>query len=152
MIESHNYEVELVNTGSKTGVLDATADGLPSIEVAAPPEFGGPAGVWSPEHLFVAALAACLMTTFRAIADASGLDVLEYSDESSGHLQRGDDRRYSFDVVTLRPRVLINDEAKIERTLRLLHKAEEACLVSRSVLSQIVLEPTVEVRESATAV
>jgi len=152
MIESHDYEVELVNTGPKAGVLDATADGLPSIDVAAPPEFGGPAGVWSPEHLFVAALAACLMTTFRAIADASGLDVLEYKDESSGHLQRGDDRRYSFDVVTLRPRVLINDESKIERTLRLLHKAEEACLVSRSVLSQIVLEPTVEVRESATAV
>jgi len=152
MIESHDYEVELVSTGPKAGVLDATADGLPSIDVAAPPEFGGPAGVWSPEHLFVAALAACLMTTFRAIADASGLDVLEYKDESSGHLQRGDDRRYSFDVVTLRPRVLINDESKIERTLRLLHKAEEACLVSRSVLSQIVLEPTVEVRESATAV
>ena len=151
MIESHDYEVELVNTGPKTGVLDATADGLPSIDVAAPPEFGGPAGVWSPEHLFVAALAACLMTTFRAIADASGLDVLEYNDESSGHLQRGDDRRYSFDVVTLRPRVLINDESKIERTLRLLHKAEEACLVSRSVLSQIVLEPTVEVREAAGA-
>jgi organic hydroperoxide reductase OsmC/OhrA len=92
------------------------------------------------------------MTTFRAIADASGLDVLEYSDRSSGHLQRGEDRRYSFDVVTLRPTVVIGDEAKIERTLRLLHKAEEACLISRSVSSQIILEPTVEVTKSAAAV
>lgn len=151
MIESHDYHVEVVSTGSKTGLLSAPADGLTSFEVASPPEFGGPAGVWSPEHLFVASLSACLMTTFRAIADSSGLTVLDYSDRSSGRLQRGEDRRYSFDSVTLRPTVVIDDEAKIERTLRLLHKAEEVCLISRSVSSAIVLEPTVEVRESAGA-
>lgn len=138
-----------MNTGVKTGVLAAPGDGLPSIEVASPPEFGGPAGVWSPEHLFVASLAVCLMTTFRAVAEASGLEILDYFDQSSGHLQRGEDRRYSFDTVTLRPRVVIDDESKVERTIRLLHKAEAACLISRSVASEILLEPTVEVRESS---
>ena len=153
MIETHDYDVEVTNTGVKTGVLAAPGDGLPSIEVASPPEFGGPAGLWTPEHLFVAALSACLMTTFRAVAEASGLEILDYSDQSSGHLQRGEDRRYSFDKVTLRPRVVIDDESKVERTIRLLHKAEAACLISRSVASEIVLAPTVEVRESsATAV
>ena len=151
MIESHDYHVELVNTGAKTGSLAASLDGLPSIEVASPPEFGGPAGVWSPEHLFVASVATCLMTTFRAIADASGLEVLEYSDRSSGHLQRGEDRRYRFDSVTLRPTVVIADEAKVDRALRLLHKAEDACLISRSVSSEIILEPTIEVKASGTA-
>jgi organic hydroperoxide reductase OsmC/OhrA len=149
LIESHDYDVEVMNTGVKTGVLAAPGDGLPSIEVASPPEFGGPAGVWSPEHLFVASLAVCLMTTFRAVAEASGLEILDYFDQSSGHLQRGEDRRYSFDTVTLRPRVVIDDESKVERTIRLLHKAEAACLISRSVASEILLEPTVEVRESS---
>jgi len=151
MIESHDYEVELTNTGLKTGVMAAAADDLSEVEVASPPEFGGPNGVWSPEHLYVGALATCLMTTFRAVAEASGLEVLEYSDQASGHLQRDEDRLYSFDRVTLRPRVVIDDETKIERTVRLLHKAENVCLVSRSVASEIVLEPTVEVRESASA-
>lgn len=151
MIESHDYDVEVTNTGIKTGVLTAPGDGLDTIEVASPPEFGGPAGVWSPEHLFVAALSVCLMTTFRAVAESSGLEVLDYSDRSSGHLQRGEDRRYRFDKVTLRPRVVIDDESKVERALRLLHKAESVCLISRSVSSEIVLEPTVEVRESSTA-
>lgn len=151
MIESHDYEVELVNTGLKTGVMVAAADGLPAVEVASPPEFGGPAGVWSPEHLFVGALSTCLMTTFRSIAAASGLEVIEYSDQASGHLQRGDDRLYAFDTVTLRPRVVIADESKIERALRLLHKAETVCLVSRSVASAVTIEPTVEVRESSIA-
>jgi organic hydroperoxide reductase OsmC/OhrA len=149
LIESHDYEVELVNTGPKTGVLGSSADGLGEVGVASPPEFGGPEGVWTPEHLFVASLSACLMTTFRAIADASGLEIVEYTDRASGHLQRGDDRRYSFDKVTLRPHVVIDDAAKAERVERLLHKAEEACLVSRSVSSEVLLEPSVEVRESA---
>ena len=152
MIESHDYDVELANTGSKTGVLAAPGDGLAAIEVASPPEFGGPAGVWSPEHLFVAALSVCLMTTFRAVAEASGLEVLDYTDASSGHLQRGEDRLYAFDRVTLRPKVVIGDESKVERTIRLLHKAESVCLVSRSVSSEIVLEPIIEIRESRSAV
>ena len=109
MIESHDYDVELTNTGLKTGELAAPADGLSVIEVASPPEFGGPTGVWSPEHLFVAALSVCLMTTFRAVAEASSLEILDYTDQSSGHLQRGEDRLYAFDKVTLRPRVVIDD-------------------------------------------
>jgi len=151
LIESHDYEVELVNTGLKTGVMAAAADGLPTVEVASPPEFGGPGGVWSPEHLFVGALSTCLMTTFRSIADASGLEVIEYSDQASGHLQRGEDRLFSFPAVTLRPRVVIADESKVDRALRLLHKAEAVCLVSRSVAAEIKIEPTVEVRESTSA-
>ena len=91
------------------------------------------------------------MTTFRSIAAASGLEVLEYSDQASGHLQRGEDRLYAFDTVTLRPRVVISDESKVERALRLLHKAESVCLVSRSVVSEVTIEPTVEVRETSIA-
>jgi organic hydroperoxide reductase OsmC/OhrA len=44
----------------------------PCIEVATPPEFPkGMPGIWSPEHLFTAAVSSCLMTTFLAIAENS---------------------------------------------------------------------------------
>ena len=151
MIESHDYYLELDNTGLKTGTLRAGLEGLPDIEVASPPQFGGPPGVWSPEHLFVAAVSVCLMTTFRSIADASGLEVLAYSDNPSGHLQRGDNRLYKFDTVTLRPRVLVSSEDKVAKARRLLDKAEHVCLVSRSISSEIELEPVVEVVTTATA-
>ena len=151
MIESHDYYVELDNTEVKTGTLRAGLDGLSDIDVASPPEFGGPAGVWTPEHLFVAAVSVCLMTTFRAIAEASGLEVIAYSDNPSGHLQRGDNRLYRFETVTLRPRVLISDEGKVDRALRLLDKAEHVCLVSRSISSEIVLKPVIEVTSTASA-
>ncbi|MFP3882342.1 MAG: OsmC family protein [Actinomycetota bacterium] len=143
MIESHDYQVSITGTGPKTGTLESTSDGLPPLEFASPPEFGGPERIWSPEHLFVASVAGCLMTTFQAIAANSGVEVLEYTDHSTGHLQRGDDRRYSIDRITLRPTVVISADSNPDKTHRLLEKAEEACLIGRSIVSEQILEPTV---------
>lgn len=143
MIESHDYQIQIVSTGSKSGVLESEDDRLPSLYVASPPEFGGPEGVWSPEHLFVASVAACMMTTFKAIAALSKLEISEYTDEAVGHLQRGEDRLYSIDKITLRPKVVIGAQEDLEKTRKLLRKAEETCLISRSVSSEIVLEAQV---------
>lgn len=143
MIESHDYRIQLSSTGLKTGMLASSEDGLDPLEVSSPPEFGGPAGIWSPEHLFVASLTSCLMTTFRAMADASNIDVVDYRDDATGHLVRDETRKYLFDEVTLRPHVVVADPSHIDRTLRLLEKAESVCLISRSVASSIKLEPQV---------
>lgn len=147
MIESHDYVLHIEGTGPKTGIMTADEDGLPALHVSSPPEFGGPSGVWSPEHLFVASVSSCLMTTFRTIADLSKLDVVSYSDDPVGHLIRDDDGLYRIESVTLRPQVSISDPEKTDRTIRLIEKAERACLVSRSVSAEIQLEPVVHVVE-----
>ena len=146
MIESAEYPTNIASTGLKTGVVDSDDDALPSIDVASPPEFGGPPEVWSPEHLFVASISSCLMTTFRSVAENSKLNVLEYSDDATGYLKRGDDRLYRMESVTLRPKIVIDDESKIDRAHRLIEKAELVCLISRSVDSRIDLEPEISVR------
>ena len=143
MIESHDYTVTLDGTGPKTATLTDHTLAV-AIDVASPPEFGGPQGVWSPEHLFVASVSACLMTTFQAIADLSGVEVISYSDQAIGHLQRGEDRRYRIDKITLRPRVVVNG-VQADRALRLVFKAEAACLISGSINSEIVVEPDIQV-------
>ena len=147
MIESHDYVLHIEGTGPKTGIMTADEDGLPALHVSSPPEFGGPAGVWSPEHLFVAAVSSCLMTTFRTIADLSKLDIVSYSDDPVGHLVRDEDGLYRIESVTLRPQVSISDPEKTDRAIRLIEKAERACLVSRSVSAEIRLEPIVHVVE-----
>lgn len=143
MIESHEYHVSVTGVDAKTGYLDSPFDGLPGLEFASPPEFGGPGRIWSPEHLFVASVAACLMTTFRAIAASSGVEVIEYTDYSMGHLQRGENGLYSIDRIVLRPTVVISSESKPDRAHRLLEKAERVCLIGRSINSETVLEPRV---------
>jgi organic hydroperoxide reductase OsmC/OhrA len=147
MIDSHDYQIHLTGTGAKTGALDSAEDHIPTLEVASPPEFGGPGQTWSPEHLFVASISSCLMTTFRVIAEIAGLEILGYDDDSTGRLQRGDDRLHRIESVTLRPHVLIKDEHEVDKAIRLLEKAKTVCLISRSVSSVIDMEPTIAVAD-----
>jgi len=144
MIESHDYHLTLRSTGPKAGEFTGTEGEVPALAAASPPEFQGPGKTWSPEHLFVAAISGCLMTTFRAIAERSGVEVLEYSDAPSGRLARGEDGRYRMESVTLRPRVVVSDDDEVDKTVRLLHKAEEACLISRSVSAEVWMEERVQ--------
>lgn len=143
VIEAHDYHVKVRATGAKSGVLEAPLDRLPHLQVSSPPEFGGPGYIWSPEHLLVAAVASCLMTTFQSIAAKSGVEVLEYTDHSSGHLQRAQNGLYSIDKIILRPNVLISAKSNVDRALRLLEKAEAVCLIGRSINSVVELEPSV---------
>ncbi len=144
MIDSHDYSLHVEATSAKTGMVTST-DGLPPLEVASPPEFGGPGERWSPEHLFAAAVAGCLMTTFRAIAEMSKLEVLEYSDDATAHLIRDEGGLYRIDLITLRPKVVISDPEKVDKAHRLLEKAERACLISRSINAEVRMSGEVEV-------
>ncbi len=144
MIEQHDYPVTLRWTDTKRGIAESRDD-LPALVVTTPPEFGGPAHQWSPEHLFVASVASCFMTTFLAIAENSKLEIEKLDIPAFGSLVRGEDRRYSIDRVRLQPQLTIRhakDRAKAER---LIAKSDEICLVSRSIRSEIVVEPTIHV-------
>jgi organic hydroperoxide reductase OsmC/OhrA len=113
--------------------------------VATPPEFPkGMEGIWSPEHLFVAAINSCLMTTFLAIAENSKLLYKSFQSKAVGKLETIDGK-YIMSEVTLMPAVIINYEADRERALRILQKSEAACLISNSVKSKIVMQPLIEV-------
>lgn len=151
MIESRDYPVDVRWTSGKAGFAES-ADGLPSLPFASPPEFGGEEGLWTPEHLLVASVASCLMTTFLAIAELSKLEVESLEVGGSGHLVRGEDRRYRFDRVTLRPVVGVVGEAAREKALRLLAKAEEVCLITRSLSAEVLMEPRIEVLDASGAV
>ena len=72
MEKKYFYTTEVEWTGERHGDLRAPV--LPDMEVDAPPEFKGHDGVWTPEHLFVAAVNSCFMTTFLAIAENSKLE------------------------------------------------------------------------------
>lgn len=128
-------------TGGQHGVV-AGHEVKPLINFSAPPEFHGEAGVWTPEHFFTAAVATCFITTFQAMAAFSKFEAhaLEVSVEGQVEKTEGG---FQFTSVTIRPLLTINSESDRERGLRLLGKAEKARLVSRSLQSQIVLEPQV---------
>ncbi|HZQ70590.1 MAG TPA: OsmC family protein [Terriglobales bacterium] len=135
-------------TMHKRGIVEA--EGVPrTINFAAPPEFGGEPGLWTPEHLLLSAVATCFVATFRAVAEASHLEFqgMEVGVEGVVEKQEGG---YRFTTLTLRPTVTIHQEADRERTGRLLEKAERICLIARSILATIVLEAKIVVETAVT--
>ncbi|MBO6536216.1 MAG: OsmC family protein [Balneolaceae bacterium] len=150
MSEKHLYDVQLSWTSDRKGTL--SSETLPQkIEVATPPEFPkGMPGIWSPEHLFVASVSSCLMTTFLAIAEFSKLDYLRFNVDAIGTLEKVDGK-FKMSVIELRPVVEIDDASKEAKALRIIEKAEAACLISNSITSEIVLKPTVKIVEAEVA-
>ena len=67
----HYYSV--VAKADTQGDVALEGERLPPISSAPPTEFGGPGDRWSPETLFMAAVADCFVLTFRGIAGLSRL-------------------------------------------------------------------------------
>jgi peroxiredoxin-like protein len=144
--DTHAYRVDLTWVGGKEGAA-TSPENLPTWRVASPPEFGGPPGVWTPEHLFVLALSSCFMTTFGVIAELSKLEVKSLWIGGVGTLERRADRKFHMSRVILRPRITIARAADRERALQLVEKAEANCLISNSVASEIEVLPEILITE-----
>ena len=124
--------------------VDLTSPGLEKLESASPAEYGGPGDKWSPETLLVAAVADCFVLTFKAIARASKFDWSSVKCDVEGLLDREDKvtRFLNFDIRAVLDVPAGTDEA---RARRLLEKAEENCLITRSLTAHANLETEVRV-------
>ena len=154
-MEPHYYNVEVNWNKERKGMMcspelnGALSNGNGCIEVATPPEFPkGIPGIWSPEHLFTAAVSSCLMTTFLAIAENSKLDFLSFSCKSKGKLEQVEGKFLMTEVI-LEPCVTITDEKDRERAERVLQKSESACLISNSIRSKVSMIPTIQLASPA---
>lgn len=145
-MEAHLYNVEINWKADRKGVMcskELMEEGGHCLEVATPPEFPkGIPGIWSPEHLFTAAVGSCLMTTFLAIADNSKLAYKDFQCKTTGKLEQVEGK-YMMSEIILDATVIIYEEKDREKAERILHKSEAACLISNSVKSKIVLKPTI---------
>lgn len=141
----YNYEVNLSWTRDRKGVVSSPVLEQKT-EVATPPEFPkGMEGIWSPEHLFVAAIESCLMTTFLAVAENSKLEFTSFSSHATGKLDKVDGK-FLMTEVLLRPTLIINNPEHQEKAKRVLEMSEKACLISNSVKSTIIFEPVILVQ------
>jgi peroxiredoxin-like protein len=143
MENKYFYTTEVEWTGERHGDLRAAA--LPNLQVDAPPEFKGHEGVWTPEHLFVASVNSCFMTTFLAIAENSKLEFDSLKADARGKLEKLDGQGFMMTEIVLRPKLIIKHGRDFERALRILAKAENYCLISNSIKSKTKLEPEINI-------
>lgn len=141
-LPTHDYVVDLEWNHGRIGQLSS-----PELETifdcATPPEFPhGVPGIWSPEHLFTAAVSACLMTTFLSVADHSSLKFEKFTCKATGVLAK-QEGKWMMTAVRLYPELTLSPGEKEERGLKVLEKAEKACLISHSIKSEIHMMPTI---------
>jgi organic hydroperoxide reductase OsmC/OhrA len=151
-MDAHFYNVDIIWTQSRKGLLSSPELNNPQkadnngIEVATPPEFpNGIPGIWSPEHLFTAAVSSCLMTTFLSIAENSKLEFTGFECKSQGKLEKVEGKLMVSEII-LEPVVTIVNEGDREKTERILLKSEAACLISNSIKSKVSMIPSILVR------
>jgi peroxiredoxin-like protein len=144
MDKRYTYHASAHWTMHKRGIVEAEGDIPRTINFAAPPEFGGEPGLWTPEHLLLAAVSTCFVATFRAVAEASRLEVHGLEVAVEGVVEK-QESGFRFSKITLRPTVTILREEDRERAGRLLEKAERVCLIARSLSCTIVLETKIVV-------
>ncbi|SHM57464.1 OsmC family protein [Flavobacterium xinjiangense] len=142
----HTYEVNLKWTGKTKGILSSTI--LPKeIEMVTPPEYSnGTEGMWTPEHLLIAKINSCLMSTFLTIAENSNLEFISYESKSicTVEIIRG---KYFIIEIVLKPKVVIPYSQKPERVKQILEMSKNVCLISNAIKTPIRLDPEIIVSE-----
>lgn len=155
-MDPHYYNVDVSWNSERKGVMCSPElkTGMIQngcIEVATPPQFPkGMEGIWSPEHLFTAAVASCFMTTFLAIAENSKLNFKAFTCRSTGKLDEADGK-LAMTEVRVFPTVTLLEENDRDRVLRILKKTETSCLITNSIKAKVVMEPSIEITSKTVA-
>jgi organic hydroperoxide reductase OsmC/OhrA len=142
-VKTHRFPVDVRWLEGKLTI--ASVPGKEPLEVATPPEFqGGIEGVWSPEDLFVSAVATCYTVTLISAARRRGVPVRELQVRSFGDVSRRPDGSFGFVAVELA--VELETDAGHEGEARgAALDAEGTCLVAAS------LDTPVHVHANVTA-
>jgi peroxiredoxin-like protein len=142
-MDAHEYNIDLNWISDRKGEI-ASPELNSKIEVATPPQFPkGIEGIWSPEHLFTAAVNSYFMTTFLSIAENSRLEFKSFSCNAKGKLEQVEGK-FLMTEVLLEPTLILVNEKDLEKAERILQKSEAACLISNSIKSSVTLKNKIQ--------
>jgi len=137
---TYRYRTGIRWTGERRGVL--SSKGRPDLEVACGPEFGGHEGYWTPEHIFVAAIEHCTMSTFLWLAERRRARLVFYESEAEA-VATMTGGGLAFTTVTVRVRIGIASETDRRKVERCLDDVPRYCMVHRSVRTGVTVEPEI---------
>jgi organic hydroperoxide reductase OsmC/OhrA len=114
-----------------------------TVPASAAKEYRGEPDRVNPEEAYVAALSACHMLTFLAIAAKRKLPLDSYTDAAVGRLEKNQAGRLAITRVTLRPKIVWSagvtvSDAELEK---MHHDAHAGCFIANSVNTEVTVEP-----------
>ncbi len=139
----YEYEVELPGWRLEEPACTVEDSEAGRLEVAPPPEFGGPGGAWSPEALLVASIVSCKASTLRFFLRKRKVPVEAFSVRGRGVMEKtSEGLRFTSFEVTMRLRVREGKRPSGEELDTLKELVEKYCPVSAAVTPRaaVVLE------------
>ena len=133
-----------VSTSWKDGrICEARSAGKPVVEVAAPPEFGGPEGTWTPEDLLAASIASCLLTSTLFFLDRAKI-ARSRCEVSAVATMEKTASGLAFSGIEATVSVALDDPAQSDAARRAAELAEKNCPVSKSLVCPVKLAVRIE--------
>jgi organic hydroperoxide reductase OsmC/OhrA len=83
------------------------------------------------------------MTTFLAVAEVSKLPFRSFDCTARGILANVEGSGYQMTEIKLYPRVEVTAARDVERAARIIEEARRDCLISNSIKTEVIVEPTV---------
>lgn len=133
------YTARATARGGRAGHV-RTEDGVIDLDLAAPPETGGPGGAANPELLFAAGYSACYQNAFERLAKRDGVDASGSTVTAEVGFGRDDAHGFALSV-TLRASVPGLD---LEEVRRLMDAAHQVCPYSKATRGNIPVELVAE--------
>jgi len=146
MEKEHTYRVTAWWTSGQTGITKSSS-APNAIHFAAPAQFGGLEGRWTPEDMLLSAVASCFTTTFQAVASYSKFEFIDLEVAIEGNVAKTSSG-YCFTRIVIHPRLRVSHEGAQARALELLKKVKGLCLVTRALAVPQEFDAQVEVRNT----
>jgi len=143
------FTTELYWSGDKLGIVGSPS--LKSFSVSTSPEFGGPEGEWSPEHLFLCSITSCFMSTYLSIVNKMKIENTGFECSSTGQVEVVDGK-YKFTYIHIYPKAFVGNDADVEKARVAMEKTKKYCLISNSVSAEIVQHPEVAISKQHTLI
>ncbi len=139
MNDTHYYEVNLHWDKAMQGTLSA-------------PNYSGndnkkPKGTkekWTPEHLFVVAVNACLMSSFLLVTDKSTFQFISFESKAIGKIEKVNGE-FSVTEVCLKSLLIIPSTQNKAKAKKVLAISEKACAIANSLKTKITSEPVITI-------
>jgi len=150
----HTYSLNLQWTGnlgegtsgyhSYSRDFEVQVDGKPVLVGSSDPAFSGDKSRYNPEEQFLSAIAACHLLWYLHLCSDAGLMVTSYTDTPLAKMEEKKDGSGSFQKVTLKPVIKIEDCTQKELAVKLHEKAGKNCFIANSCNFPIECEPVIE--------
>jgi len=137
----YEYEIETEWKEAKEGVLQS--DKKPDVRIGCPPEFGGDPVYWSPEHLLVASVDICIMTTFLDLVKKETISLVSYSSKATGKAQLVDGI-FKFKTIEITPDITISHKENVLAIRKLINQSAEKCMVSNTLNIKVMMKPKIK--------